>query len=36
MPKGKSRTLAERKARHKKIYGSLKDFSKQRGYKRKK
>lgn len=30
MPKGKPRTLAQRKARHKKIHGSLKNFPKRR------
>ena len=30
MPRGKPRTLAERKARHKRLFGSLKNFPKQR------
>jgi len=33
-PFGKPRTLAQRRARHKRIYGTLKNFSKRRRGKR--
>ena len=33
MPRGKPRTLAERKARHKRLFGSLENFPQVRKYK---